>query len=148
MPFTRDSKLFHLALLFVVLLAASLAWKTTTTTMGPSDAKKPYKAPLTPEGTDPKKDLVEPISYLVYLTPGHGLEKLSKAIGRDITPHVRNVLDFEYYVKNNQVVFVAERVDDKLLDAIRSDIGVEQVQYNGKWRLDDILQQQDGDGPQ
>ncbi|KAK3314307.1 hypothetical protein B0H66DRAFT_537554 [Apodospora peruviana] len=146
MSCARDWKV-HIAVVFALVLAASLAWQTTTTTMG-SSAAKPYKAPLTPEGTDPKKDLVEPISYLVYLAPGHTLEKLSEAIGRDITPYVRNVVDFDYYVENNQVVFVAERVDDKLLDDIRSDTGVEQVQYNGKWRLDDILQSQDGDGPQ
>ncbi|KAM7188972.1 hypothetical protein V8F33_010306 [Rhypophila sp. PSN 637] len=146
MPFARDWKLSDLAMLFVVLLAASIAWKTTTA-MRPSDAK-PYKAPLTPEGIDPEKDLLEPISFIVYLAPGHTLQKLSEAIGRDITPHVRNVLDFDYYVKNNQVVFVAERVDDKLLDDIRSDVGVQHVQYNGKWKSEDFFQQQDGNGPQ
>lgn len=110
--------------------------------------KSPYKAPLK---SIPEKYMVEPITYIVYLAPGHGLDKLSETIGRDITPYVGHVLDLDYYVKHDQVVFLAERVDDELLEAIRSDVGVQQVEYNPTWPIDDFPEQQqqgEGYGPQ
>lgn len=141
MSFPRDWKV-PIGVL-IAILAANLHWSSKTT-IGPSlsDQNAPYKAPLQPEDVDPRD--MDPVSYLVYLTPAHTLQKHSEAIGRDIMPYIRSILDLPYYTERGQVVFSYDRVDDEMLDDIRSDRGVELVEYNG-WKQKDLLQEGDGE---
>ncbi|KAK3332696.1 hypothetical protein B0T19DRAFT_398439 [Cercophora scortea] len=102
-----------------------------THSMTPPHAPGPYKAPLGPKDSR----ILEPIIYLVRLAPGHTLEKHSEAIGRDIQPYVVMILNMEKYRVRNQVLFTCQGVDDKMLDDIRLDPGVERVDYDGGWNL-------------
>jgi len=132
--------------ILITILALGFGWGAKSMIgLSPSEDIRNalYKAPLHPEVVDPK--FLEPdLSYLIYLARGHTLQKHSEAIDRDITPYIREILKLPYYVERDQVVFSCERVDDKMLDDIRSDPGVERVEYNGQWKLG--FWEQGGDG--
>ncbi|KAF4956267.1 hypothetical protein FSARC_11623 [Fusarium sarcochroum] len=70
-------------------------------------------------------------SYVVYLLPGHSLDDHATAIQRDLKPHIDHVYSF---IKE-KVVYVAQSVDKKLLDAIRADRKVEKVEVNGASKI-------------
>jgi hypothetical protein len=81
-----------------------------------------YEAPLRGEPDD-----IVPGNYAVYLFPNYSLEQHSRTIKTDIALHIMNIFDTLYY---DRVVYSAQDVDDSLLAAIRSDPGVEAVEYD------------------
>jgi hypothetical protein len=91
----------------------------------------PYEAPLRSLGGKPE-DLV-PGNYGVFLFPGHSLEQHFKAVKIDLTPHIMYIFDAIY---KDRVVYSARNIDDGLLAAIRSDPGVEVVDYDYKVSVD------------
>ena len=73
-----------------------------------------------------------PGGYFVYFHPDHTLAQHSAAVGRDMQPYVKRVLDFLY---KDRVVYIGHHIDGELLDLIRMDRGVEFVreESTGRW---------------
>lgn len=71
--------------------------------------------------------------YGVYLFPGHSIEQHSAAIKTDLTPYITHIFDKHY---TDRVVYSARNVDNSLLAAIRSDLGVEYVTYDYSVEID------------
>jgi hypothetical protein len=88
------------------------------------------EAPLRPH--DAKPEDVVAGNYGVYLFPGYSLEQHSEFIKNDLTRHIMHIFDTLY---TDRVVYSSRNVDDLLLAAIRSDPGVEAVNYDYKIEL-------------
>jgi hypothetical protein len=88
-----------------------------------------YEADLFPHDTKPEEVVAG--QYGVFLFPGHSLEQHSEFIKTDLTPHIMHIFSFD----KNRVIYSARDVNDLLLAAIRSDPGVEYVEYDYKVEL-------------
>jgi hypothetical protein len=97
----------------------------------PANQTDAPKAPLQKVGQDPRYPAV-PGGYIVRLRPNHTLAQHYTAVGRDMQPHVRGILDQIY---KDRIVYTASGVDEELLDLIRMDAGVEHVkeESRGRW---------------
>jgi hypothetical protein len=96
-----------------------------------------YYAPL--HLADLPADLLIPSRYVVYLSPTHSLDEHSRFVGTDMTRYIEMIWDQLF---PDKVVYVADRVSDDLLDKIRRDRGVEQVECDGRPTVEDDLTEQ------
>src|SRR3954452_18753158 len=85
------------------------------------------KAPLRPPHSNP--DNIIPGSYIVFLFPGQSLEQHSGVVKMDLLKYVRHIYEILYPEK---VVYHAENVGDALLATIRSDSGVDLVDFDAR----------------
>lgn len=118
--------------LLLTLIPVVFNIKMTTATQPQTPTS--YRAPL--HNCD--YESLVPNSYVIYLTPGHSLEKHSEAVGKDIKPFVHHVFD----MYTEKVVYVGRPVDGGLLEAIRADEGVELVECEDEPQLDDGLEKE------
>ena len=85
---------------------------------------QPYKAPLFNDDLPPGS--VVPDAYVVYLAPGHSIEAHKAVVGHEINVDI--VLDRLY---PDKLVYGAH-MSREVLEAVRSDRGVEMVECDGK----------------
>jgi hypothetical protein len=81
-----------------------------------------YEAPW---GNNPSPEDRVPDAYSIYLRPGYTVTELSETIGRDVSVFISSFSPSD----NGAVWFHIRGVDDGLLAAIRSDPGVETVEW-------------------
>ncbi|CZR55855.1 uncharacterized protein PAC_05743 [Phialocephala subalpina] len=82
-----------------------------------------YEAPLRSYGSPEE---VIPGSYAMWLYPGHSLQQHFDVVLADLKVHISGTL--HAIVKH--VIYIASNVDDELLAAIRSDPGVDAVDFD------------------
>lgn len=63
------------------------------------------------------------------LRPGRKLSSHSKAMNKNLTAYIGYVFDYPFF-HPDKVYYRAENVDDEMLGLIRSDLGVEYVEYD------------------
>lgn len=101
-----------------------------------SQCSASYQAPMRFWGA-PEEIYSE--AYTVYLFPGHSLQQHFEAIYEDLKPYNLGVLDAIYLDK---VVYVVQKVNDEMLAAIRSDPGVEFVDYDYMAYADEAVEEE------
>jgi len=88
-------------------------------------ANEPWLAPLKCP-FEPK--VIVPESFAVRLAPGHSLKEHIKVVGKKFVPWYV----FRHDKNEDQVMYFGDGIDDKLLEMIRRDSGVEMVFCDAK----------------
>jgi hypothetical protein len=90
-----------------------------------SETNKSYESPLTESNPESRRRRK---TYQVMLRPGHTIQDHNAAIGMKIEPYTRYISGFKEW--NTRIFYTAGNIEDRLLAAIRSDPGVENVEFD------------------
>ncbi|RYP35459.1 hypothetical protein DL766_002470 [Monosporascus sp. MC13-8B] len=98
-----------------------------------SEESIPYKAPFTNQSSkDEDPSSIIEREYLVNLEPRYTIEQHTEAIGRDLKPHIRHI--YEPFVTRKGTEYgygySTHKIDDELIELIRSGRRVMSVTYN------------------